>query len=283
MRFIAKYKQIVPGIIAILILAVAIVCSSISFAWYSYNKTATVAGDSVQVSTPITVYISDDYTPTDGETKFTYSTLEDNGFGYGFSFTPTNVLYPASTVDGESFRYASNVDLDGRAIPSSDESKPTFIEVTSAQTRYFYIEKSFYMTGAYMSDVEMYLSDVVFAPGSEGTSLYKSVRIAITYTTDVDGTPTEVTRIVKRSDGGSALPAVNGKQVSTTDPAIGNEDLTDSDIVITLPAMTFEEGEMYCNPIKVTFKIWIEGQNDYAVVAYAGTAFTVALDFDVKR
>lgn len=48
MKFIAKYKALFPSIIAILILSVAIVCSSISFAWYTDNKETTTNTPGIQ-------------------------------------------------------------------------------------------------------------------------------------------------------------------------------------------------------------------------------------------
>ena len=271
---LTKYKLLLPSLIAMFIIIAVGTVVTITYAWSSSNRNVGGDTESVNVNLPIVVLASDSYNPDANQSTFEYGLLEDNGFGTTISFSPTNVLYPSSTVDGVNFRYATNVNTSGQAITATGDID-TYEAIDEMYARYFYLEKTFYLVNAYTEEVVVYLSNVDFVEGTEGTNLNKAVRLCVICGNN--------TKIIRDADG-TAYPANGPETVASTDPAVSESSIGRNTFNITLPAMSKnpDNGKYYCTPVLVTLRVWIEGQSPYAVVAYSGHAFRVNVDFDVK-
>lgn len=273
MRFLRKIKILIPSLIAMFITIGMGTTVVITYAWNTANRDVISDGETVNANFPIVVLASDTYNPSNGETTITYSSLEDNGFGTTINFSPTNVLYPSTSYDGVNFRYATNVDTNGQALQATGDID-TYEAIDSIYERYFFLEKTFYLVSAYTSDITIYLSNVDFLAGTEGSSLYKAIRLCV----EVGNR-----RVIISDNDGLAYPANGAETIASSDPAIRESNINRNTFTITLPAMVNAHGNVYdCTPVKVTLRIWIEGQSNYAVVAYSGHAFKVNLDFDLR-
>ena len=273
MGFFRKFKILIPSLIAMFITLAMGATVAITYAWSTTNRNVIGEGDTVNVNLPLIVLASDSYEPLEDQTTIAFSDLEANGFGVSINFSPLNVLYPATTNDGITFRYATNVDTNGQSLPATDNID-TYEAVDALYERYFFLEKSFYLVSAYTQNVSVYLSSVEFYAGTENSSLYKSIRLCATCGN---------TKCIISDNDGQAYPANGPETVASTDPAIRASNIGRSTFIVNLPAMQKDEQDnYYCTPVLVSFRIWIEGQSPYAVVAYSGHAFGVNVDFDIR-
>ena len=274
MDFIRKYSKLIPHIVAIIMILTTIIFVSIAYAWFSNNDKADIDDATINVHLPVVVLASSDYTPLNEGDTLAQDRLSSEGFGIKIGFSPTNVLYPTTSPDGETFRYATNVDKTGQALETNDDSIAMFELVEDTYSRYFYLEQTFYILTTNQEDITLALSGVTISPGTVDSNLYKSIRIAII---------SDDTTILVKHDQGTALPANGDDTVVEVDPAIACSDLTTSDFEVMLPGMEYNEldSKYHCSPVKITLRLWIEGQSSFAVAEYSGHAFMAELDFDV--
>ena len=185
------------------------------------------------------------------------------------------MLYPSSTADGVNFRYATNIDKTGVALDALDTELKKFEPVESVYAKYFYLEQVFYITTTNKEDIILNLSSVEILPGTNNSNLYKSIRIALLSDDDT---------ILIRHDDGVALPANGDDTTVEVDPAITCSALESDDFEVLIPGMTYNSETLnnYCTPVKVTLRLWIEGQSSFAVAEYSGHAFMANLEFDAR-
>ena len=132
----------IPSVIAMFITLAMGTTVAITFAWSTSNRDVKGEGDAVNVNLPLVILASDTYTPEEDQTTVAYSALEENGFGTAISFSPLNVLYPATTYDGITYRYATNVDTNGQALPASGNID-TYEAIDSVYEKYFFLYNYF--------------------------------------------------------------------------------------------------------------------------------------------
>ena len=270
------FLKLVPHIIAIFMVLTTIIFMSIAYAWFSNNDKVSANDQTVNVFLPVVVLASTTYDPLTPNELLAQDELGENGFGINIGFSPTNALYPVSTPDGESFRYATNVDKTGIALETESEDLVMFEPVVEVYNKYFFLEQVFYVCTLNKEDITLYLSSVEILQGTAESNLYKSIRVALI--TD------DETVIIKHVDG-NALPANSDDTTVDVDPAISTDSITDSTLQIVLPGIEYNnvDGKNYVSPIKFTLRLWIEGQSPFAVAEYSGHAFMANLDFDVVK
>ena len=266
--------KLLPHIVAIFMILTTIIFLTIAYGWFSNNEKVNANSETVNVFLPVVVLASSTYEPKTENERIAQDTLGDNGFGVKIGFSPTNPLYPTSTPDGVSYRYATNVDKSGIALDTESEDLLMFEPVEDIYKKYFYIEQTFYLCTTNKEDITIYLSNVSIQAGTSESNLYKSIRVALL---------TEDDTLIVKHENGDALPANGDDTVCETDPAIYTTSIDNSSLRIVLPGVTYNDvnEKNYCSPVKVILRLWIEGQSPFAVAEYSGHAFLANLDFDV--
>lgn len=247
----------------------------VSFAWTSLNRDGSIREMNMRVDAPDNVLISADDTLA-GLTTVPFGELDGYAFSDEAGYSVSGVLLPTS-YNGTSFYYANVVDEDGSATEPDDDDVDMYSVVPSSRLNLFRVKKDLYMVTTNDYDVTVFVSGIDISQGSTATSnLYRAVRVALSY-----GSKT----VVYCVDGESVRPVHDTENLCDEDFAVqaGDIDLEDDDttIRITLPAAGGSESAKYVTPQKLTVTIWIEGEDRYAVVDYAGTGFRVGVSLDI--
>lgn len=287
------YKKLISSCVMILFTGGLLLTIGLTWGWFSQNKVVEATGMKMEISVPPNVLITE-YNPPTSPDSFTLNIedLEDYGFGAVADIKPTNALYPAS-FDGTTFRYATTVNPDG-TVGEVDEDGNQFAEVRGYLDNLFYIEQSFYITTTYINDITIALSNVQINQGTIGGDLYKSVRCELVNPQSLELTGATYSDPIFRyaesstDTSGQAYPANGSNSVMTTDPSIICGSQNDDVFRILIPhseVIEAEEDESFVQltAVKFTIRIWIEGQNKYAVVGNAGTGFFVSFDYNIYK
>ena len=256
-------------------LLLALVVTGVSFAWVSLNRDDGIREMNMNVSSPDNILISAD-SALSSMSVVPFSDLDTYGFSNETGYPVTGVLLPTS-YNGTQFYYANVVDEDGTATDPDDVDVDKYSPVPSARLNMFRVKKDLYLITTNDYDITVYVSGITIAQGTASTSnLYKAVRVALTY-----GEKT----VVYCVDGETVLPVNGPSTLCASDIAVqaGDIDPDDEDttIRITLPAAGGSDGSKFVMPEKLTVQIWIEGEDRYAVVDYAGTGFRVGVSLDI--
>ncbi len=269
------FLTLIPSLALIVCCITVLICSSVAFSWFSSNSTVEEEEATIKTYVPINVMISEDLSSTDFTDTITLEDVNAYNFKTSVLINADYPLYPVS-YNGKTFRYATTINPDGTATTPGG-TKKKFEEIDNDFKDFYYISKDFYVITTSPEDVYLYVRDASMLAGTSG-DLYKAIRICVSCGD---------TQLIIRhsSDMGNDPNKFPVDTTSTTldeEIAVRNIDLTDETYKIILPASKSGESGIEYTPVLVNIKIWIEGQNENAVVSYAGTSFYVELGFGAK-
>ena len=263
---------------AALLVSVCILVASMVWgvsAWVVTNRKLQTKGMAFALDMPRGVFA----TSTPSPATLSSDLLDEYDFVASVGIRSDRILNPVSTADTENWYVPVDVLPNGDVNAALDGDH--FILLNETQADECIIDQTFYIVNTYAEDVTLHLSKVNIVHGtglSSDSDIYKAVRVAVTV-----GDNTTVYRVTEGAQDYGAASPVTGVLTTGADPSIPAGEQPSPGVTVFLPAakpaVEGTTGNMTLTTETVNVKIWIEGQNPYAVAAYAGTAFRVSLSF----
>lgn len=304
-----KSKIIVPALGLLLLSTAASVSGTV--AWFSANNAVTVTGMVVRTKVSDNILISADNVLENFTTSLTQSRTGA-------------VLEPASTIDGEHFYYTTNATASGDAkqdvyVAYSEATPGTYAAagktaydaafntaygqtevtvttgaITSADTRYAYIDYSFYLqatnTAAAAKNLNMTKCNLLYdsnGSGSWAVVTEKAWRVSMFAAAS---SYTEGTTITEVTDAACAVAAnektklaLTGAAYFTSGKAVSSTSALDSVAHLNANSTVAEIASGATGYYKVVVRLWLEGEDNTCNNAtFASLVNTYKLDLAFK-
>lgn len=274
-------QKLIPAVAMLLVSAVAL--GSASYAWFTMSRTVTATDMTLEAVAPTNLLIANAETGTYGETAKVAANYENA------------LIYPASSVNGTKFYAAEEIKS---TMGGKPDATTVFTDVSdkamAKDTDGYYADFNFWLKTDGGKDVDVAINDVACTIKNNSTvtdgkpDITKAVRFAI-----LDGTGAAFTTepantgVTKATNNLYSFPetgavayfeGLKGPIATNAEASKATNFEGQENTIVNNYGSLFTCGKDG-TPVKVTIRVWIEGQDAKCITDNAKCNFTIEVGF----